>query len=411
LISWKNQLVAIVLVFFVQYKHGGMKYESLDPTPDRGTHRFERRIATLTPPPPRISVVMPVFNAVHFLDVSVGSVVAQTCPYWELILVDDGSSDDGLRRCAEFTRTYANIRCVAQENAGPAAARNTGVRFARGDFIFFLDADDRLLPDALHDLLAVADAHDADMVLGNFIKQENDDPPVTQAVVLAPGSEPFTGDVRVLAGNDLLGYFRRFLSHPANHLAGFCWARLYRRARIVEHGLRANESLRVLEDFAFNLAFLGKVKRFVFMNRPVYVHFRRNQHISASMVMLGASDLDTFYRNICNFLLDLGITDADAERVRREARHTLVHYAIVNLVYTCWQMYTAGNRAHFHRQLTALVSAPVLRESLPYYAPRSGHSRLLPLLMRLKWVRLLAIIAKKRGLQRYGKPKVPNHET
>jgi hypothetical protein len=158
------------------------------------------------------------------------------------------------------------------------------------------------------------------------------------------------------------------------------------------------------------LAFLGKVKSLVFVNRPVYVYLRRSQqHVSAGMAMFDASDMCALYRSIDGFLSDLGITGTDAEQVRREARHTLVHYAIVHLVRACWQMNT-DNRTHLYRQLHALVSAPVLRESLPCYAPRSGHSRLLPVLMRLKWVRLLAVIAKRKGQQRYGKPKVPNHE-
>jgi hypothetical protein len=357
---------------------------------------------------------MPVFNAAPFLDVSVGSVLAQTCPHWELILVNDGSSDDSPQRCAEFARTHANIRYVTQENAGPAAARNTGMRLACGEFIFFLDADDRLPPDALRDLLAVADAYDADMVLGNFMKQENDAPPVAQEAIFAPGGEPFKGDIRVLAGGDLLDYLRLFLNYPSNHLIVCHWARLYRRARIIEHELLVDTNMRLFEDLTFNLAFLGKVKRLVFVNRPVYVYILRTWHPSVSMTSgfdaaRLTSDMCAFCRSVDDFLLDLGVTGTDAERVRCETRHALIHFAIVMIVRSCWQWYV-GNRAGLYQQLHAFVSAPVLRASLSSYTPRPGNSRLLPLLMRLKWVRLLAVIAKRKGQRRYGKEKTPSHE-
>ncbi|MBR9825709.1 MAG: glycosyltransferase [Alphaproteobacteria bacterium] len=92
--------------------------------------------------PPIISVVMPVFNAHETLLKSVLSVQAQTCRYWELILVDDGSTD-GSRELAEVIATSdTRVRLVSQENAGPAAARNTGIAHANCRLIAFLDADD-----------------------------------------------------------------------------------------------------------------------------------------------------------------------------------------------------------------------------------------------------------------------------
>ena len=362
--------------------------------------------------PPRISIVMPVFNAAPFLGASVGSVLGQTVSGWELILVDDGSSDDSPRLCDEYARTHPNIHFLAQRNAGPSAARNAGVNAAHGEFVFFLDADDRLPPDALQHLLTTADEQHADIALGNFLKQENDGPLLPQPAIFAPGGKPFQGQVCELSGDNLLDYVRHFLNHPSNHLVSYCWARLYRRTLILQHGLSADENMHLFEDFAFNLAFLGKAKRLVFVNQPVYVYVLRNRHVSASMAMLDAkrlaADMQAFCRAIDDFLGELGVGAACEEQVRREARHTLVHYAIIFIIRTCRQR-IPETRARIDRELRAFLATPVLRAALPCYTPQPGNSRLLPLLMRLKLVRSLAVIAKIKGKQRYG--KLPNGAT
>ncbi|MEI7429023.1 MAG: glycosyltransferase [Betaproteobacteria bacterium] len=356
--------------------------------------------------PPRVSIVMPVFNADRFLEASIGSVITQTISDWELILVDDGSSDDSQRLCDEYSLKHSNITFIAQQNSGPSAARNAGVAIARGDYIFFLDADDRLPSDALQHLLAATRDREVDMVLGNFLKQENDQQPLLMPVIFAPDGAPFMGDMCELSGKALLNYVRHFLNYPSNHLVSYCWARLYRRAVILQHGLRADENMRLFEDFAFNLAFLGKSKRLVFVNQPVYEYILRSRHVSASMAILNASslasDMQAFLGTINCFLSELSIPPEQALQVRHEARHTLAHYAIIFIIRTCRQL-NSETKPRIIQELREFVSSTILRESLSCYTPRPGNSRLLPALMKLKLIRLLAVIAKIKGNSRYGK--------
>ena len=100
--------------------------------------------------PALVSVVMPAYNCERFLAAAVQSVLAQTYPHWELIIVDDGSSD----RTLELARTYAHqhparIRVVTQPNAGAAAARNTAIGMAQGSLVAFIDGDDEWMPTKL----------------------------------------------------------------------------------------------------------------------------------------------------------------------------------------------------------------------------------------------------------------------
>lgn len=96
-----------------------------------------------------VSIIMPVYNAQRWLQQAIDSVVAQSCRNWELVAVDDGSTDTSPDLLADYARREPRIRVLRQNNTGVAAARNKAIEAARGDFVAFLDADDWWLPDKL----------------------------------------------------------------------------------------------------------------------------------------------------------------------------------------------------------------------------------------------------------------------
>ena len=92
-----------------------------------------------------VSVIIPCYKQAGFLTDAIESVLGQTHPHIEVIVVDDGSPDD----TSDVASRYPRVRCIRQENQGLSAARNTGIRESEGEFLVFLDADDRLTPKAL----------------------------------------------------------------------------------------------------------------------------------------------------------------------------------------------------------------------------------------------------------------------
>jgi len=100
--------------------------------------------------PPRVSVLIPSFNAARWLPETLGSVIAQTWREIEIVVIDDGSTDGSLEIAQTYAARYPRlIRVGAQANAGAAAARNHGLRLATGDLIKFLDADDLISPTSI----------------------------------------------------------------------------------------------------------------------------------------------------------------------------------------------------------------------------------------------------------------------
>ena len=112
-----------------------------------------------------VSIIIPCFRQAHLLGEAVESVLAQSYPHFEIIVVDDGSPDD----TAQVVKRYPSVRYLRQDNRGVSAARNSGTQASSGTYLVFLDADDRLLPNHLQANLKAFEEHpDAGFVCGDY---------------------------------------------------------------------------------------------------------------------------------------------------------------------------------------------------------------------------------------------------
>ena len=354
----------------------------------------------------RVSVVIPVYNAAMFLEKAVKSVLDQTYKDIELILIDDGSTDDSQKKCEAFTLIDNRVRVVTQENRGPAAARNTGVRHASGDFVFFLDADDYIERTALEKLTSSYEQYRADLVMGNFCKLENNGKILDQGVSFSSENIPFVGKIKVLTTSDIQQYVRHFLKYPSNHLISYCWARLYKLSVIKKEGICANENMRLFEDFAFNLDYLKHTDKVVFVNEPIYTYTMHNSHISASMSIVNGKgllhDMNIFRERARAFFYETGIDAESGFDIEQEIGHTLIHYFIIFLVRSC-RLLNRSNQKKISDEIKKIIESPLYRESLPNYTPLKGNSRVLPFLTRLKLLRFIMIYCKYKAYKRYGR--------
>jgi len=112
------------------------------------------------------SIVIPCRNQARFLGESIGSALSQTHREIEIIVVNDGSTDNTL----EAVRGFAGVRCLNLRHRGLAGARNAGLNGSNGSYILFLDADDRLLPSAIEDLMRSLSAHPASAFAYGHVK-------------------------------------------------------------------------------------------------------------------------------------------------------------------------------------------------------------------------------------------------
>lgn len=111
-----------------------------------------------------ISVIIPVYNVKEYLPECMESILAQTYSFLEIILVDDGSTDDSDKICDQYAEKDLRVRVFHQKNAGAGAAKNTGLKKATGKYLAFLDSDDYLEPDAMEYMHSILINEDADVV-------------------------------------------------------------------------------------------------------------------------------------------------------------------------------------------------------------------------------------------------------
>ncbi|WP_078866546.1 glycosyltransferase family 2 protein [Streptomyces sp. NRRL S-1448] len=198
------------------------------------------RTTPMTRTAPAVSVIVPVHNTLPYLDRCLGSVFAQTLDpdRVEIIAVDDGSTDGSADRLADTARRNPRLTVVHQPaSGGPGKPRNTGLARATGDYVFFLDSDDRLGPEALDRLTRMAQTHGSDVVYGRIVGADGRAAPVDLRTT-SPAVSVFDSPV----------YWS---------LAAY---KLFRRAFLETHHLRFVEGRLLGEDLPFGIAALLRAR-------------------------------------------------------------------------------------------------------------------------------------------------------
>ena len=119
-------------------------------------------------PQPLVSVIVPAYNAAGFISRCVESITSQSYPELEILLLNDGSTDDTLAVCRKLAAADSRIRVVDKPNTGAADTRSCGLALAHGEYIQFADSDDHLLPGCTANLVAAMQRSHADLVLAPY---------------------------------------------------------------------------------------------------------------------------------------------------------------------------------------------------------------------------------------------------
>lgn len=227
---------------------------------------------------PTVSVIVAVYNVEPYLSRCAESLASQTMREFEVILVDDGSTDSSGVMCEELARTDARFRAVHQNNGGLSDARNAGLAVARGEYVVFIDGDDWVEPTLLEDLLRAAVELSADVVVaGSIVDVEDDRGNLLSSSRREPAEQVLKpGAARVKLERQLLG------------LLGYAWNKLYRRELLAEHSLVFETGLSLVEDVVFNAQVVQVANRIAVIS-AAHVHYVQRQRQT-----LGAKHYDDF---------------------------------------------------------------------------------------------------------------------
>ena len=210
----------------------------------------------------RISFIVPVYNSSNTLERCVNSLLTQRLEEgsYEIILINDGSTDDSEEICQEFCRRYPYTKLLSQENVGLSATRNRGIQVSSGDYLCFVDSDDNLIPECIKSLLPYCDG--------------NNDLIRYWCEIVYPGNkgDANLGDRHVTFKGSGLEYLRQY------GLETFCWNYLYKRSFIERKKLCFTPGI-IGEDFRFMFDVLMANPRIVSIAQRVYQY-----HINPSSI-------------------------------------------------------------------------------------------------------------------------------
>lgn len=215
--------------------------------------------------PPTVSIIIPVYNTKQYLPRSIGSVLNQSFSDFELILVDDGSTDGSGEVCDSFSQRDNRIRVFHKENGGVSSARNVGLGHAKGYWVYFVDSDDELLPEGLQTLVnCISDK--VDIVMGGYIETgpNGDSVRVDEKVELSLSKK-----------QSIISLFWGYGSYYP--YCGYLWMRLLRRNVIQEYHLLFDPAIAIKEDTLFLTQYICKSNGITWQTTaPVYKYCRRS---------------------------------------------------------------------------------------------------------------------------------------
>lgn len=235
----------------------------------------------------KVSVIVPAYNVADRLPVCIDSLLAQTETDFEVIIVDDGSTDRTAIVADAFAIQDQRVRCLRQDNAGVSAARNRGLNAARGMFVAFADADDYVEPDWLTNMLNAAIQYDADIVFCGF---------------RVSGSTLRLDDMTALRSccpNGISGRITpieavsRIMSiDPERVFYGYVWRNLLSRSLLESHKIRFRTDIRISEDFQFILECLLHARSAAVVAESLYNYVINEGSVTARHIPTMRRDME-----------------------------------------------------------------------------------------------------------------------
>ena len=219
-----------------------------------------------------ISIIVPVYNAAPYLDQCISSIMEQTHRNLEIILINDGSTDNSLEICRKYADMDPRIRVLTQENKGLGTTRNVGLAVAKGEFVGFVDSDDYIAPNMMETLHAALLQHDADFAGGGYYSVNPDTGACTPEL---HGDYPYDTPI---SREQILDILRTVHAQQGGSLLWFTWRNLYRRSILEQIVLRFSEE-NVIEDSLFNLEYLMNARRIVLLREPLYYYVQTQNSI------------------------------------------------------------------------------------------------------------------------------------
>lgn len=210
----------------------------------------------------KVSIITPIYNAEDHIEKSVESVLNQSYKDIELILINDGSTDNSETICREYEKKDKRVTLLNIKNSGAGYARNKGLEIAKGEYISFVDADDYLHHDAIDTLLKKALVNGYDVVTGGYFIVRNG--------VVTSKNNYDSREINKFGTKEGMKHYNSFKTSSS---FGYVWGKVYKKSFLKIYDIRFSEERKVfLEDTLLNLKVFANNPRYYVLSKPIYYY-------------------------------------------------------------------------------------------------------------------------------------------
>lgn len=274
----------------------------------------------------KVSVIIPVYNAEVYLKSCIESIQNQTFKDIEIIIVNDGSTDNSLSICLDYAKTDNRIVVINKPNGGVSSARNAGIQVAKGEYIGFVDADDWIEPEMYESMYHQIKHDQSDICMCNYVEECNGD------IKRIPLNIPSNKDI--LLKPEIVNYLVINMIGPENvnsdsrPIMGSVWRLLIKKDYLVSNNIKFPLGIPVMEDLIFCVNALRKSEK-VSVNQGFYYHYIFH---SGSVGRSYCKDLNKVQLEVFSLLEDMLFNETIYEKAKRRLNMRYINMCISNIV-------------------------------------------------------------------------------
>ena len=312
-----------------------------------------------------LTVVIPVYNVEKYLKRCIESILIQEWKNYDILLVDDGSTDNSPQICDDYAKAYDFISVIHKKNGGLSAARNTGISHAEGEYVYFPDSDDWIEPDTFIALAEVVESQKFDIISFNreFVKGE-EDAIVSDSLV-----------TQVFEGKDA---FVQMLKH--SYITGFANDKIYRKSLFIDNKIMF-PSGKYYEDLGTNYK-LFLLSEKVYATNQKYYHYLIDNPDSITQ-----SWNEKKFRDMFEFYKEVFYSDFVRSQLNEEELQLLQRYYVSGLIHILASLYKSKLDKKYI-DITDEVKQELLKNKVSLSQMKDQPNKLKYVLFRLKLLKL-----------------------
>ena len=316
----------------------------------------------------KYSIIIPVYNASKYLRNTLDSIVKQKYDNYEVILVNDGSTDDSLEICNEYQEKYSNFKVVTIENSGAGIARNVGIKESKGDYLYFPDADDLLTADAFTKIDEVVSSKEADLYVFAYYKSYRD----SNELKLVEYEDNF------LDSDSVRAHYEMYMEKSGIYIQGAPWNKVFKRKIVVKNKIEY-PSLKRHQDECFIVRYMAHTKNVLVSKEPIYIYYLNRLYEESLKFPKNYYEIKKDYYNL---FMDVTKNWSDDNNIEL--------YLKYNFVMTCDRLFQlifskkwALNRSERMEYIKSVLNDQLMEDNIEYVL--KNEDLLTCMLTRLKY--------------------------